>query len=83
VSPIGDGTERVETETRRLFPQAKIARIDGDTLRRPASARQLWESARSGAWDILIGTQALFRREPLPQHGLVGILQADSELACL
>jgi primosomal protein N' (replication factor Y) len=80
VSPIGDGTERVETETRRLFPQAKIARIDGDTLRRPASARQLWESARSGAWDILIGTQALFRREPLPQHGLVGILQADSSL---
>ncbi len=80
VSPIGDGTERVETETRRLFPQAKIARIDGDTLRRPASARQLWESARSGAWDILIGTQALFRREPLPQHGLVGILHADSGL---
>jgi primosomal protein N' (replication factor Y) len=80
VNPIGDGTERVETETRRLFPQAKIARIDGDTLRRAASARQLWESARSGAWDILIGTQALFRREPLPQHGLVGILQADSGL---
>ncbi len=80
VSPIGDGTERVETETRRLFPQAKIARIDGDTLRRSASARQLWESARSGTWDILIGTQALFRREPLPQYGLVGILQADSGL---
>ncbi|MDH4082895.1 MAG: primosomal protein N' [Nitrospira sp.] len=80
MSPIGDGTERVETDTRRLFPQAKIARIDGDTLRRPASARQLWESARSGAWDILIGTQALFRREPLPHYGLVGILQADSGL---
>ncbi|MDH5739645.1 MAG: primosomal protein N', partial [Nitrospira sp.] len=80
LSPLGDGTERVETETRRLFPQAKIARIDGDTLRRPASARQLWESARSGTWDILIGTQALFRRDPLPQHGLVGIVQADSGL---
>jgi primosomal protein N' (replication factor Y) (superfamily II helicase) len=80
VSPIGDGTERIETETRRLFPHAKIARIDGDTLRRPVSAHPLWESARSGAWDILIGTQALFRRDPLPQHGLVGILQADSEL---
>lgn len=80
ISPIGNGTERIETETRRLFPQAKIARIDGDTLRRPVSAHPLWESARSGAWDILIGTQALFRRDPLPQHGLVGILQADSEL---
>lgn len=80
VSPIGDGTERIEAETRRWFPQAKIARIDGDTLRRSAAARQLWESARSGTWDILIGTQALFRRDPLPPHGLVGILQADSEL---
>ncbi len=80
MSPLGDGTERVEADTRRLFPHAKIARIDGDTLRRPASARQLWESARSGTWDILIGTQALFRREPLPQHDLIGILQADSGL---
>lgn len=80
VNPIGDGTERIEAETRRLFPQAKIARIDGNTLRRSAAARQLWESARSGTWDILIGTQALFRRDPLPPHGLVGILQADSEL---
>ncbi len=80
VTPIGDGTERIEAETRRLFPQAKIARIDGDTLRRSAAVHQLWESARSGVWDILIGTEALFRRDPLPQHGLVGILQADSEL---
>lgn len=78
--PLGAGTERIETETRRLFPRAKIARIDGDTLRRPVSARSLWESARSEAWDILIGTQALFCRDPLPHHGLVGILQADSEL---
>lgn len=80
VSPIGDGTERIETEIRRLFPLAKVARIDGDTLRRPVSAHPLWESAMSGTWDILIGTQALFRRDPLPQHRLVGILQADSEL---
>ncbi len=80
VSPIGDGTERIETETRRLFPHAKIGRIDGDTLRRAVSGRSLWESAKSRTWDILIGTQALFRRDPLPQYGLVGILQADSEL---
>ena len=80
MSPIGDGTERVETEVRRLFPQARIARLDGDTLRHADSAHALWEGARSGAWDVLIGTQALFRREPLPHHGLVGILRADSGL---
>jgi primosomal protein N' (replication factor Y) len=70
----------VEVEARRLFPHAKIARLDGDTLRRSASARSLWEGVRSGAWDILIGTQALFQREPLPRRGLVGILHADSGL---
>jgi primosomal protein N' (replication factor Y) len=80
MSPVGDGTERVEAEVRRLFSQATIARLDGDTLRHSASAHALWEGARSGAWDILIGTQALFRREPLPQQSLVGILRADSGL---
>lgn len=80
LSPVGDGTERVEAEARRLFPQARVARLDGDTLTRPTSARTLWELVRSEAWDILIGTEALFRREPLPQYGLVGILLADSGL---
>lgn len=78
LSPVGEGTERVEVEARRLFPNAKIARLDGDTLSRSASVRHLWEGVRSGAWDILIGTQALFQREPLPCRGLVGILHADS-----
>jgi primosomal protein N' (replication factor Y) len=80
LSPVGEGTERVEVEARRLFPNAKIARIDGGTLRHSSSARPLWEGVMSGAWDILIGTQALFQREPLPQRGLVGILLADSGL---
>ncbi|MBH0202946.1 MAG: primosomal protein N' [Nitrospira sp.] len=80
MSPVGEGTERVETEVRRVFPQANIARLDGDTLRHSASAHILWEGARSGVWDIVIGTQALFSREPLPRYGLVGILQADSGL---
>lgn len=80
MSPVGDGTERVEVEVRRLFPQAKIARLDGDTLRHSVAAHALWDSATSGAWDVLIGTQVLFRRQLLPQHRLVGILQADSGL---
>lgn len=80
MSPLGDGTERVETDVRRLFPQANIARLDGDTLRHSAAAHALWEGARSGMCDILIATQALFSREPPPRYGLVGILQADSGL---
>jgi primosomal protein N' (replication factor Y) (superfamily II helicase) len=80
VSPVGEGTERVEAEAHRLFPHATIARLDSDTLRRQATARSLREQARSGSCDILIGTQALFTHEPLPPHHVVGILQADSGL---
>ncbi|MFO0701685.1 MAG: primosomal protein N' [Nitrospira sp.] len=80
VRPVGEGTEQVEAETHRLFPHATIVRLDSDTLRRPATGKSLWERARSGSCDILIGTQALFTREPLPPHHVVGILQADSGL---
>jgi len=75
---VGEGTERVEAEARRLFPFAKILRIDGEKLRRASAGRGVREEVRSGLWDILIGTQALFQQEPLPRQGLVGILQADS-----
>ncbi len=80
ISLVGDGTERVEAEVRRLFRQVKLARLDGDTLRHSASAQALWEGARSGMWDVLIGTQALFRPDLLLRYGLVGVLHADSGL---
>jgi primosomal protein N' (replication factor Y) len=80
LSPIGEGTERADIEARRLFPHAKVARLDGDTLRRSSSARRLWEGVASGVWDILIGTKVLFQKGPIPRRGLVGILQADSGL---
>lgn len=80
LTTVGDGTERAEVEARRLFPQATVTRVDRDALHRADAARQTWEGIRSGAWDILIGTQAVFQRGPLPRRGLVGIMQADSGL---
>ena len=80
LSPIGEGTERIEQEIRRLLPEARIVRIDRDTLQGVASTRRLWQQVRARTWDILIGTQALFQREPLLPVGLVGIVQADSGL---
>ncbi len=77
---VGEGTERAEVEAQRLFPQARIARLDGDTLRRPSAARALWKGVYSRAFDIVVGTQAVFGGEPLPFAGLVGILHADSGL---
>ncbi len=80
LSAVGEGTERLEMEARRLFPGARIARFDGASLRRPAAARALWGQLRSSQLDIVIGTQALFQREPLPKMRVVGIVQADSGL---
>lgn len=80
LNPLGEGTEAVETEVRRLFPHAKITRLDSTTLRTRTAGHRLWGEIRSGAWDIVIGTQALFQREPLPPQGLVAILFADSGL---
>jgi primosomal protein N' (replication factor Y) len=76
---VGEGTERVEEDAKRLFPHAKVIRLDGDTMRRPAQAESLWRKVEQGQWDIIIGTQLLLNR-PLPMMGLVGIVQADTGL---
>ncbi len=80
LTTVGAGTERAEIEARRLFPHATVARVDRGTLHRADAVRQTWKGIMSGAWDILIGTQAVFQREQLPRRGVVGIMQADSGL---
>ena len=77
---IGEGTERVEEDAKRLFPHATVIRLDGDTMRRPAQAAGLWRKVEQGEWDIIVGTQLLLRRGSLPAMGLVGIVQADAGL---
>jgi primosomal protein N' (replication factor Y) len=77
---IGEGTERVEEDAKRLFPHATVIRLDGDTLRRPEQAETLWGKVEQGEWDIIVGTQLLLRRGSLPALGLVGIVQADAGL---
>jgi primosomal protein N' (replication factor Y) (superfamily II helicase) len=78
---IGEGTERVEEDAKRLFPHAAVVRLDGDTMRRPAQAEALWRRVEQREWDIIVGTQLLLRRGPLPTMGLVGIVQADAGLS--
>ena len=77
---IGEGTERVEEDVQRLFPHAAVIRLDGDTMKKPAEAEALWQRIDRGEWDIIVGTQLLLRRGPLPVMGLVGIVQADAGL---
>ncbi len=77
---IGEGTERVEAEVRRRFPQAKVIRADGETMRRPSQAEALWMRIGERDWDVLVGTQVILRDYAVPRAGLVGVVQADAGL---
>lgn len=81
LSVVGEGTERVEEEARRLFPSARILRIDGDTIKRPSQAKVIWNNVQEHKWDLLVGTQLLFRGGAIPPVGVVGVVQADAGLS--
>lgn len=80
VEPVGSGTERLEEELRRLFPDARIGRLDRDTARTPEQATQLRNGIAEGHLDLLIGTQMLYQDVPIPPVGFVGIPYADAGL---
>jgi primosomal protein N' (replication factor Y) len=73
----GFGTERVEAEVRARFPEARVARVDRDTIRRRgAMARVLTEMARGGV-DVLVGTQMIAKGHDFPAVTLAGVIAAD------
>lgn len=74
----GIGTKRIEEELRRLFPEAQIARFDGDTA---AGVEKQYQALYDGDIDIIIGTQVIAKGLDLPHLRLVGVVQADSGLA--
>lgn len=73
---IGSGTQKIEEEIREQFPQARIARLDGDTP--PAERQAVTEAFASGETDILIGTQMLTKGFDFPGLKLVVAIGADS-----
>lgn len=76
----GFGTKLLESELKKLFPDSKIARFDGDNDKNSDLAN-LYDSVKSGEIDILIGTQTLARGLDLPHLATVGIIQADAGLS--
>lgn len=77
---LGAGTERVELTIARLFPRARIVRIDRDTTRRKGALERKLASVDAGEADILIGTQMLSKGHDFPNVTLVGVLNADQRL---
>jgi len=76
----GIGTERVEETLRKLFPKARVARMDSDSLKRKEDYRRILGDFRTGKIDILLGTQMIAKGLHFPNVTLVGIIYADLAL---
>jgi primosomal protein N' (replication factor Y) len=76
----GIGTQRVETIAKRLFPRARIQRMDADVTSRKFSHEEIIGRFRAGKIDILIGTQMIAKGLDFPNVTLAGILNADAGL---
>jgi primosomal protein N' (replication factor Y) len=76
----GLGTERVEQEVRRLLPDARVARMDSDTMTRRSAYVETLSAFRAGKVDLLIGTQMIAKGLDFPNVTLVGIVLADTAL---
>lgn len=76
----GYGTERVEELLNELFPEAHVARMDRDTMRRKGSYEAVLSRFSAGELDLLVGTQMLAKGHDFPAVTLVGVLAADSAL---
>ena len=80
LEPVGAGTERIEEAVRRMFPMARVGRVDGETIRRPADARAVSRLVDAGELDIVIGTQMLFRLALPAKAAFVAVPDADAGL---
>jgi primosomal protein N' (replication factor Y) len=76
----GIGTERVEETLTKLFPKARIARMDSDALKKKDDYRRILGDFRTGKIDILVGTQMIAKGLHFPNVTLVGIIYADLTL---
>jgi primosomal protein N' (replication factor Y) len=73
----GFGTERVAAEIAAIWPAARIARLDRDSVRRKGAAADILRSMASGAIDVLVGTQMIAKGHDFPRVTLVGVISAD------
>ncbi|MEX1011570.1 MAG: primosomal protein N' [Balneolaceae bacterium] len=77
----GSGTQQVEEEVARLFPDAVLLRMDRDSTSGKYAHQKIYDRFLSGQADILIGTQLVSKGLDFPNVTVVGVLQAENELA--
>ena len=74
---IGFGTERIEAEVTNVFPDARVTRLDRDTVRRRGMAASILSRFEDRKIDILVGTQMIAKGHDFPAVTLVGVISAD------
>ncbi|MCC8068981.1 MAG: primosomal protein N' [Ruminococcus sp.] len=80
VKYIGSGTQKVAEEIERIFPTARVLRMDADTTFSKYAHEKAFKSFANGEYDILIGTQMVGKGLDFPNVTLTGIISADSML---
>lgn len=74
---LGLGTERLEEEVKKAFPQARVGRLDADTTRPKGELTRILKSLRDQTLDVLVGTQMVTKGHDFPNITLVGVIEAD------
>jgi primosomal protein N' (replication factor Y) (superfamily II helicase) len=77
---FGAGTQRVEDEARKLFPEARVMRWDQDAVRQSGGYGRMLGLVEHGEVDIVVGTQMVSKGFDLPGVTSIGVVQADSLL---
>ena len=76
----GLGTEKLEAEIRKKYPEASVVRMDTDTTQNKGSHERIISGFKNGNYDILLGTQMISKGLDFPRVTLVGVINADSSL---
>jgi primosomal protein N' (replication factor Y) (superfamily II helicase) len=80
ITLLGRGTERIEEEVQKLFPLARVSRMDRDTTKGKGGHARVLKELEDGTVDILIGTQMIAKGHDFPGVTLVGVVSADASL---
>ncbi len=80
IKSFGVGTQQVQEEVKKILPAAKILRVDRDTVGAGDFFDKSFEDFKSGAYDIMIGTQMVAKGHDFPNVTLVGVVAADLSL---
>jgi len=81
VQYLGTGSEKLEQILHGLFPQARIGRLDRDTVRGRDDLERILSALHAGEIDLLVGTQMIAKGHDIPNVTLVGVVGSDAALS--